>query len=74
VTAPTAIMCSEAVWWRCHRSMIADALCARGVEVVHILDGNHGVAHPMTAPARIVQGTLSYAPDPELFPPPERGA
>src|SRR5579864_2102462 len=32
----TAIMCAEAVCWRCHRSMIADALCARGIEVVHI--------------------------------------
>ena len=57
----TAITCSEAVWWRCHRSMIADALRVRGVEVVHILDARHSVAHPMTAPARIVEGVLSYA-------------
>jgi uncharacterized protein (DUF488 family) len=60
-TAPTAIMCSEAVWWRCHRSMIADALCVRGLEVVHILDAKHSVVHPMTSPARIVEGALSYA-------------
>src|SRR5512143_3848761 len=33
----TAIMCSEAVWWRCHRSMIADYLKAAGVQVFHIL-------------------------------------
>jgi uncharacterized protein (DUF488 family) len=59
--ARTAIMCSEAVWWRCHRSMIADALCVRGIEVVHILDAKHGVVHPMTSPARIVGGVLSYA-------------
>jgi uncharacterized protein (DUF488 family) len=59
--ARTAIMCSEAVWWRCHRSMIADALRVRGIEVVHILDGKHSVAHPMTSPARIVGGELSYA-------------
>ena len=59
--ARTAIMCAEAVWWRCHRSMIADALCVRGVEVAHILDAKHAVVHPMTAPARIVQGELSYA-------------
>jgi len=59
--ARTAIMCSEAVWWRCHRSMIADALCVRGIDVVHILDANHSVVHPMTSPARIVGGVLSYA-------------
>jgi uncharacterized protein (DUF488 family) len=46
----TAIMCSEAVWWRCHRSLIADALCVRGIEVVHILDAKHSVRHPMTSP------------------------
>jgi uncharacterized protein (DUF488 family) len=57
----TAIMCSEAVWWRCHRSMIADALCVRGIEVLHILDAKHSVVHPMTSPARIVGGVLSYA-------------
>ena len=60
-TARTAIMCSEAVWWRCHRSMIADALCVRGVEVLHILDAKHRMVHPMTAPARIVGGELTYA-------------
>jgi len=59
--ARTVIMCAEALWWRCHRSMIADALCARGVEVVHILDAKHETVHPMTSAARIVQGELSYA-------------
>ena len=59
--ARTAIMCAEAVWWRCHRSMIADALCVRGIEVVHILDAKHSMVHPMTAPARIVGGDLTYA-------------
>ena len=59
--ARTAMMCAEAVWWRCHRSMIADALCVRGIEVVHILDAKHRMVHPMTAPARIVQGKLTYA-------------
>ena len=58
--ARTAIMCAEAVWWRCHRSMIADALCVRGIEVVHILDAKHSVVHPMTSPARVVGGALSY--------------
>jgi uncharacterized protein (DUF488 family) len=59
--ARTAIMCSESLWWRCHRSMIADALCVRGIKVVHILDAKHSVVHPMTSPARIVGGVLSYA-------------
>jgi uncharacterized protein (DUF488 family) len=58
--ARCAIMCSEALWWRCHRSLIADALCARGVAVLHILDLEHTVSHPMTAPARIVDGKLTY--------------
>jgi uncharacterized protein (DUF488 family) len=59
--ARTAIMCSEAVWWRCHRSMIADELRVRGIEVVHILDAKHSVMHPMTSAARVVGGVLSYA-------------
>jgi uncharacterized protein (DUF488 family) len=63
-TARTVMMCSEALWWRCHRSMIADALCVRGIEVVHILDAKHSVVHPMTSAARIVGGTLSYAAAP----------
>ena len=57
----TALMCAEAVWWRCHRSLIADALCVRGIDVVHILDAAHSTPHPMTQPARIVDGRLSYA-------------
>ncbi|HEX7221521.1 MAG TPA: DUF488 domain-containing protein [Burkholderiales bacterium] len=57
----TAIMCAEAPWWRCHRALIADQLCVAGIEVVHILDRTHSVAHPMTAPARLVRGALSYA-------------
>jgi uncharacterized protein (DUF488 family) len=69
--ARTAIMCSEAVWWRCHRSMIADALRASDIEVMHILDPKHTVPHPMTAPARVVEGILSYAaigPEPNKSP------
>jgi hypothetical protein len=41
--------------------MIADALCVSGIEVVHILDAKHSVVHPMTSPARVVGGALSYA-------------
>jgi uncharacterized protein (DUF488 family) len=57
----TAIMCAEAVWWRCHRSLIADYLKARGVEVVHILGANNVELHPFTSAARIVDGMLNYA-------------
>ena len=59
-TGPTAIMCAEAVWWRCHRSLIADYLKVRGVEVLHILGANKIEPHPYTSAARIVDGVLSY--------------
>jgi uncharacterized protein (DUF488 family) len=57
----TAIMCAEAVWWRCHRSLISDYLKARGIEVIHILDANKTELHPFTSAARIINGALSYA-------------
>ena len=57
----TTLMCSEALWWRCHRALIADVLRARGIEVVHILDAQNCVVHPYTSAARIVEGRLSYA-------------
>jgi uncharacterized protein (DUF488 family) len=60
-SGPTAVMCAEAVWWRCHRSLISDYLKARGVEVLHILDHNKVEAHPFTSAAKIVDGELSYA-------------
>jgi uncharacterized protein (DUF488 family) len=59
-TKRTAIMCAEALWWRCHRSLIADYLKAKGVEVIHILDALKTQAHPYTSAARIVEGRLSY--------------
>ena len=55
-----AIMCAEAVWWRCHRSLIADCLKARGVEVLHVLGATKVDPHPYTPAARIVNGELSY--------------
>jgi uncharacterized protein (DUF488 family) len=60
---PTAIMCAEAVWWRCHRSLIADYLKARGVEVIHIFAANKIEPHPFTSAAQIIDGELSYAAD-----------
>ena len=57
---PTAIMCAEALWWRCHRSLISDYLKSRGIAVMHILDANKTEPHPFTSAARIVNGRLSY--------------
>jgi len=56
----TAIMCAESLWWRCHRSLIADYLKAEGHTVIHILDQNKTEEHPFTSAARIVDGELSY--------------
>ena len=56
----TAYMCSEAVWWRCHRSMVSDYLKVRGWKVMHIMGIGKEEAHPYTSPARIVNGELNY--------------
>jgi uncharacterized protein (DUF488 family) len=57
---PTAIMCAEAGWWRCHRALISDFLKARGVDVTHIIDAKKTEPHPFTSAARIINGKLSY--------------
>jgi uncharacterized protein (DUF488 family) len=57
----TTIMCAEAVWWRCHRSLIADYLKSNGVEVINILDVSKTEVHPYTSAAQIINGRLSYA-------------
>ena len=44
----TCVMCSEAVWWRCHRRMIADAEVARGIPVKHIMSATVAKGHEMT--------------------------
>lgn len=59
-TGRTAIMCAEAVWWRCHRSLIADYLKAQGLVVIHIVGDSRSESHPYTSAARIVAGRLSY--------------
>ncbi len=56
----TTVMCAEAVWWRCHRSLIADYLKANGVEILHILSNAKTEVHPYTPVARIIDGELSY--------------
>jgi uncharacterized protein (DUF488 family) len=57
------LMCAEVLWWRCHRSLIADVLKLRGFEVLHIRDENHLDSHPFTTPARLLDGRLSYSPE-----------
>jgi uncharacterized protein (DUF488 family) len=58
--ARTAVMCAEALWWRCHRSLISDYLKAAGHSVVHIIDEKKTEEHPFTSAAGIVDGRLSY--------------
>ena len=57
----TAVMCAEALWWRCHRGLIADVLRCLKFEVIHILGPGSTAPHPYTAAARIVHGRLSYS-------------
>lgn len=59
-TKRTAVMCSEVLWWRCHRALLADYLKAGGANVVHILGPEKSAEHPYTSAARIVNGKLSY--------------
>ena len=62
-----AYMCSEAVWWSCHRALVSDYLKWQGWEVYHILATNKDQLHPYTSPARVTAGQLSYRSDGELF-------
>jgi len=57
---PTAFMCSEAVWWRCHRSLISDYLKSTGWAVMHIMEVDKAQEHPYTSAARLVNGILTY--------------
>jgi uncharacterized protein (DUF488 family) len=57
---PLAIMCAEAVPWRCHRSLISDGLVARGVEVEHITGRGMAQPHSLTPFARVEGGRVTY--------------
>ena len=54
-------MCSELLWWRCHRALVADVLRFTGSQVVHLTGTGPGTVHPYTSPARIVDGELAAA-------------
>ncbi|HWA13157.1 MAG TPA: DUF488 domain-containing protein [Burkholderiales bacterium] len=59
----SAIMCAEAVPWRCHRSLVADALSVRGVPVVEILSESSCRTHKLTPFARVDGTSITYPPD-----------
>lgn len=56
----TAYMCSEVLWWRCHRSMISDYLKSKNWHVMHIMKVDKAEEHPYTEPAKITIGKLTY--------------
>lgn len=73
---PTAVMCAEALWWRCHRRLVADALTARGWTVLHVGPDGHLAEHGLT-PFAVAGpgGALTYPPGQgELAPPPDGDA
>ena len=60
-----AIMCAEAVPWRCHRSLIADALLARGIEVREIISATRAKPHTLTPWGKITGTQVTYPPEPK---------
>jgi uncharacterized protein (DUF488 family) len=58
---PTAIMCSEALWWRCHRRLVADRLVVAGDTVCHISSDGRASAHKLTSFAKVgSDGQVTY--------------
>ncbi|MXR29956.1 DUF488 family protein [Pseudomonas sp. PICF6] len=55
-----AIMCAEAVWWRCHRRIVADYLLLRGVEVIHIMDKDKANTAVLSPAAKVHGLKLTY--------------
>jgi uncharacterized protein (DUF488 family) len=64
-TRQTAVMCAEAVPWRCHRSLLADLLTARGVPVQHITGAGPAQPHALSTAARVEAGGVLYHPQAE---------
>jgi uncharacterized protein (DUF488 family) len=58
--SPTAVMCAESLWWRCHRRMLADSLVASGCDVVHVMDRGHLEPHRLSNTARVEGTTVIY--------------
>lgn len=59
--AKAAYMCSEGLWWKCHRRIISDHLVARGHRVMHILPDGRLAEHSMSDFARLVEGRIVYS-------------
>ncbi|MEP6593469.1 MAG: DUF488 domain-containing protein [Acidobacteriota bacterium] len=59
-SAPTTVMCAEAVWWRCHRRLLSDALLVRGVTVLHILSAASAKPHELSEFGRVEGGRVTY--------------
>lgn len=57
----TVLMCAEALWWRCHRRLVADVLTTIGIQVFHLRRGATPTLHRLAPPARLVNGMLTYA-------------
>lgn len=57
---PAALMCAEAVPWRCHRSLIADALLVRGVPALEIVSATRATPHALTPFARVAGTAITY--------------
>jgi uncharacterized protein (DUF488 family) len=66
---PTAIMCAEAVPWRCHRSLIGDALLVRGVAVLDIMSATSAKPHTLITFAHVEGTTITYPPETDEFQP-----
>ncbi|HEY8512687.1 MAG TPA: DUF488 domain-containing protein [Cyclobacteriaceae bacterium] len=64
---PTAYMCAEAVWWRCHRALVSDYLKAKGWKVQHITAVDKAAEHPYTSAARVVGGRVYYSEETNMF-------
>lgn len=62
---PVAIMCAEAVPWRCHRSLIGDALLVRGIQVLDIMSEKDAKPHALTRFAHVDGVRVTYPPEPE---------
>lgn len=66
-THRTAIMCAEAVFWRCHRRLVSDFLVAQGGTVQHIFPSGEAKPHNLTSEARAEAGSVTYPGPPTLF-------
>jgi uncharacterized protein (DUF488 family) len=66
-SGPTALMCAEGLWWRCHRRLTSDALLVRGRRVLHIAPDGATSEHELTPFAVVSDGRLTYPPEQTAF-------